>query len=791
MLKGRRKYLWLLTLPLLAWWFCLPDPLFKEPYSTVLLDRNGHLLGARLAQDGQWRFPGKDLDVPDRFKEAIIQYEDKRFLSHRGVDFLALFRAVIENLKQGHIVSGGSTLTMQTMRLARHGQRNLWQKSIEMLWAWRAEFRYSKNEILQLYASHAPFGGNVVGLSAASWRYFYKTPDQLSWGECASLAVLPNAPGLIHPGRNRDALLAKRNKLIQLLESRGIIDATEASLAMLEPLPDIPFPLPDIAPHVLAHNMKAGITLHSTVDMELQQRLTELVQRHSNILSLNGVNNAALMVMETESGEVRAYIGNVSNENKAHQNDVDIITSERSSGSVLKPFLYCASLEEGIITPQGILEDVPTYINGYQPLNFSRQYMGMVPADQALAMSLNVPAVRLLQSYGILPFKERLEAAGISTLHYSPDHYGLPLVLGGAEVKLWDLCGAYASMGRILSHATRFDNYYKMDDVHPPVLFSVENEYGKKQNNSIDTHNDQLVKEPTVWNAGAIWLTFEAMKTLRRPDQEGQWETFQSSRPIAWKTGTSFGFRDAWALGVTPKYTIGVWVGNADGEGRPGVIGLHAAAPILFDVLRMLEDDTPWWDEPFDELTPNVVCKQSGWLASSGCTEVDTTYTVSGNHMPPVCRFHTSYYTDDDQMYRYEPPCIGDRAELTNYFIVPAIAENYYKRYNPSYQAVPPLHPDCTSDQQSKQDIAIIYPRMGSKIYVPYEWDHEKSRAVFTAVHRSDTALVYWTLDKHYLGKTKEFHQIEIDPKPGIHQLVLQDEYGSVASTTFEVLSEK
>ncbi len=790
--QGRRKYFLLLLLPLVVWWFCLPDPLFKSTYSTVLLDRNGQLMGARLADDGQWRFPETDLEVPMRFQQAIINFEDKRFFSHWGVDMMSMARALKQNIKAGHVVSGGSTLTMQTMRLARQGNRNLLQKGIEMLWAWRAELRYSKKEILQLYASHAPFGGNVVGLGAASWRYFHKTPAQLSWGEAASLAVLPNAPGLVHPGRNRDELLEKRNKLIQVLKIRGVIDETEASLAMEEPLPDEPYPLPDIAPHVLAHQEDAQITLHSTLDVELQQRLTELLQRHAEILGLNGVNNAALMVMETETGNVRAYIGNVSDHAKEHQNDVDIITSERSSGSILKPFLYCASLEEGLITPQGIVEDIPTYIKGYQPLNFSKQYMGMVPADQALAMSLNVPAVRLLQQYGILPFKEKLQAAGITSLHYSPDYYGLPLVLGGAEVKLWDLCGAYASMGRILGHMRKYDSRYAKEDIHPPILFQdekvlVEMQKGRKAENI----KDKLVAEPPVWNAGAIWLTFEAMKTLRRPDQEGQWETFESSRPIAWKTGTSFGFRDAWAVGVTPKYTIGVWVGNADGEGRPGVIGLHAAAPILFDVLRMLDDDQPWWEEPYDELTPKVVCRKSGWLAGPLCTEVDTTYMVNGNQVPRVCDFHATYYTDKTKAYRFEPGCMSDDAVLTNYFVVPAIAENYYKRYNPSYQSVPPLSPGCTGDHDKGQDLAIIYPRTGSKIYIPYEWDHERSRAVFSAVHRSDNAYVYWTLDKHYIGKTKEFNQIEIDPTPGMHQLVVQDEFGSVASTSFEVLNKK
>lgn len=778
-----------MVIPVLVWWFCLPDPLFDASYSTVLLDRNGQLMGARLAQDGQWRFPGEDLEVPETFERAIVIFEDKRFFKHWGVDILAFSRAMRDNIKARSVVSGGSTLTMQTMRLARdRDSRDLWQKGVEMLWAWRAESKYSKKEILQLYAAHAPFGGNVVGLGAASWRYFHKTPDQLSWGEAATLAVLPNAPGLIHPGRNRDALMAKRNRLIEKLEAEGIIDQTEASLAKDEPLPVAPHPLPDIAPHVLAHYTDSEATLHSTIDIDLQQRLAELVQRHADILSLNGVNNAALMVMETESGEVRAYIGNVSHEQKGHQNDVDLIQSERSSGSILKPFLYCAALEEGLITPKGILEDIPTYIRGYQPMNFTQQYMGMVPADQALAMSLNVPAVRLLQQYGILPFKEKLIKAGITTLHFSPEHYGLPLVLGGAEVKLWDICGAYASMGRVLSHAYSYDHQYDKDDVHSPVLF-MENKGQKGR--MAEGQKGNFLEEAPVWDAGAIWLTFEAMSTLRRPDQEGQWETFQSSRPVAWKTGTSFGFRDAWAVGVTPKYTIGVWVGNADGEGRPGVIGLHAAAPIMFDALRMLGDDGSWWSPPYDALIPKLVCAESGWLATSSCMYTDTSYIIKDGQTPASCSFHMQTYTDAMQRYQFNPSCMPETATLTNFFIVPTLAETYYKRYNPSYQSMPPLHPDCAEAEQSNNNLAIIYPRPGSKIYVPFEWDKKKSRAVFSAVHRSDTALVYWTLDKHYLGKTKEFHQIEIDPKPGKHQLVLQDEYGSMVSTTFEVLNNE
>ena len=787
-IPNRRYYLAAISIVLLiAWWSCLPKVLFRDPYSTVLLDKNGELLGARIAPDGQWRFPGDELQLPETFRQAVIQFEDKNFEKHIGVDFPALGRAMRDNMKAGKVVSGGSTITMQAMRLARKGRdRNLFQKFVETLWALRAEVRYSKNEIMQLYAAHAPFGGNVVGLEAASWIYFQKSPSELSWGEAATLAVLPNAPGLIHPGRNRNALQEKRNRLLQKMMANGIIDETEASLAMQEPIPQEPQQLPDLAPHLLGHYQREGNILHSTLDLHLQVRLADLLQRHADINALNGVHNAALMVMKTMTGEVVAYIGNVSDEQKNHQNDVDIIRSERSSGSILKPFLYCAAMEAGLITPQGIVEDIPTYVRGYQPLNFTREYMGMVPSDDALAMSLNVPLVRLLRDYGILPFKEKLRKAGITTLHYSADHYGLPLILGGAEITLWDICGAYASMGRVLENYVPYGSLYAKDDIFPPVAFV--NRHNDKKNGKTSIKK-KLVSEAPIWNAGAVWHTFEAMSTLRRPDQEGQWETFESSKRIAWKTGTSFGYRDAWAIGLTPEYTIGVWVGNADGEGRPGVIGLHAAAPVLFDVLRMLEDHSGWWLTPYESMTYKPLCSESGWIAGSQCQTIDSSFLPIADLMPKICDYHTTCYVNREVNYRFNPDCDAADLEVKTYFTVPALAETYYKRYNPAYVSLPPLAPGCSELTSRANDMAIVYPRNGSKIYVPYEWDRKRSRAVFSAVHRSDTVNIFWHLDKKFLGRTKEFHQIEIDPAPGLHQLVLQDEYGSLVTTVFEVLS--
>lgn len=756
-----------------------PRVLFEDPYSTILLDRDGRLMGGRIAADGQWRFPESDTDVPLNFEQAILTFEDRRFYSHPGVDVWAMGRVLKNFISSGEISSGGSTITMQVMRMARgQKKRTPGQKVAEIIWALHAEFRYSKKELLRIYAAHAPFGGNIVGLEAASWRYFNKEADQLSIGEAAALAILPNAPGLVHPGRNRDVLLAKRNALLKRMFEQNRIDESTYTLSLSEPIPDVPLPLPDIAPHALAAFHRKGEVFHSTLKTDEQIQMTQLLERHVEVLSMNGVYNAALLVMETETGNVIAYVGNSTLVTDNHNPRVDMIRAERSSGSILKPFLHCAALQQGLITPCGLVADVPTSIRGYQPQNFTRQFMGMVPADQALAMSLNVPAVRLLREYGILPFKEKLIASGISTLHFSPDHYGLTLVLGGAEVTLWDVCGAYASMGRTLTHTIPHQYRYNKRDIHPPVLL---------KNNS---ENTPQFEDEGVWQSGAIWQTFEAMTTLRRPDEEGQWETFASGRKIAWKTGTSFGFRDAWAVGITPRYTIGVWVGNADGEGRPGVIGLHAAAPLLFEAFRLLPSEEGWWDIPYEDMKQMVTCKESGRLAGSLCFQTDTTFLVKSQHIPQICNYHQSVVVDANYKHRHSPTCPQAHGEPETWFFVPVESETFYKRFHPEYKSLPSWHRDCTADQ-TLNTIAVLYPRPGTKIYVPRTLSSEKSKAVFTAVHSLDTAELFWHMDEKFIGKTRELHQIALSPAPGKHVLVVQDAYGGLVETPFEVLPER
>ncbi len=465
-----------LVLSSLLFWFSLPNPLFNSPTSYVIDDADGQLLGASIATDGQWRFP-PNAEVPEKFKQCIIAFEDKRFMHHPGFDILALGRAVKQNFYSKKVTSGGSTITMQVIRIATRHKRNVWNKLKEIFMAMRLECGYSKNEILSLYAGNAPFGSNVIGLDAASWRYFGRSPDKLSWGEMAAMAVLPNSPSLVHPGRNRAILLKKRNWLLDKLHQQGIIDATTASLAKMEPVPDRPVPLPQLAPHLLVRfkadhpdNKHGETRIKTSIKASLQQQVNEIIERHHQVLKANDINNIAAVVLDVETGATLAYAGNISHpEDTSMESDVDVVNAPRSPGSTLKPLLYASMLHDGLILPNSLMPDIPTQIAGYHPENFDLGYDGAVPASKALSRSLNVPAVKMLQQFKYERFYDFLHQVGITTLKQPADHYGLSLILGGGENTLWELTGAYADMARVLNHYTKYNGKYNPADYHNPV----------------------------------------------------------------------------------------------------------------------------------------------------------------------------------------------------------------------------------------------------------------------------------------------------------------------------------
>ncbi len=778
-LKRYRYYFLILFFLLIGYYFCLPAKLFQDSYSTVLEDRDGKLLGATIANDGQWRFPEGD-PIPEKFKEAIVLFEDKRFNQHVGVDLRSLARATQQNWRAGKIVSGGSTITMQVIRLARKNKsRTFFEKFIEIVLATRLEFEFSKEEILSLYAAHAPFGGNVVGIESACWRYFGRDAAELSWSEAALLAVLPNNPSLIHPGKNRVLLKQKRDRLLQRMMEAGKFDQLTLELSVSEDIPDNPIALPRTASHLLMQSMKDGYAqtrIRSSLQTSLQERVNQIIADHHQALKANQVYNAAALVLEVKTGRVLAYTGNTQ-AGYDHDEQVDIIQARRSTGSILKPFLFAAMLDEGKLLPRTLQPDIPTLINGFSPRNFSKQYDGAVSADQALIRSLNIPAVHELREYRYEKFYELLKGIGITTLTQAPDHYGLSLILGGAEGTLWDITGSYASMARTLQ--TYFEvpgkNRYDKSDFHQPFYLLKDS---VKRNN---------LEESSWLSAGSLYLTMNVLKELYRPGEETGWRHFNSTKKIAWKTGTSHGLRDGWAVGVNGEYAVGVWVGNADGEGRPGLTGTESAAPILFDIFSQLSGNS-WFLEPAQELFEIQICSRSGMRAREWCTENEIMKVTKAGLQSAPCRYHQPVHLSMDGKHRVHADCESiDKMKTVSWFVLPPVQEYYFKSKNLRYKVLPPLRSDCVNPA-SVAIMDLIYPRPQARIFIPRELDGTLGSALFEATHRQSNITIFWHLDGVYIGTTQGTHRLSMTPDAGPHMLTLIDEEGTLIEQEFSVV---
>jgi penicillin-binding protein 1C len=752
---------------IVVYYFLLPRKLFENNYATVIESNEGQLLGAKIAKDGQWRFPESD-SIPTKFRECIIAFEDQHFYQHFGFNPVSMYHAFLQNRKANKVVRGGSTLTQQVIRLHRNGtSRSYFEKIIELILATRLEFRHSKDEILQLYAAHAPFGSNVVGLEMASWKYFGLQPNQLSWAEAATLAVLPNAPSLIYPGKNQKRLLKKRNILLKKLFSNEVIDKETYELALQETLPQKPFNVPQIAPHLLEKIAKInrGEKIKTTINTHVQEQANEIVRQYYNLYKQNQVYNISVLVVEVKTRNVIAYVGN-SPTDKNHQKDVDIISAPRSTGSILKPFLYASMLDDGELLPNTLIPDIPTQISGYSPQNYNLTYDGAVPASKALSRSLNIPAVLMLQDYSVNKFYEQLQKLNLKDVNRQPSNYGLSLILGGAESNLWDLCNSYAYMSSTLNHFNKNNNEYRTNELSDLNLdFNTKTDFGKS------------TRQKNVFGAGAIWQTFNAMKEVNRPVGDEAWRFYDSSLEIAWKTGTSFGSRDAWSIGVTKEYVVGVWVGNATGEGRPLLTGVESAAPILFDIFHLLPK-SKWFETPYNDLEEVDVCSVSGYLAQENCPSKKQWIPKRANKTEN-CPYHKLIHLDESERFRVNSICESVNDMVSKYwFVLPPVMEWYYKSNNPNYIVLPPFRADCESNATEKV-MDFIYPKANTKIILTKNFESKLQPAIFKIAHTNREIDLFWYLDDIYLGSTKTFHEMPILAKTGFHIVTVVDELGN------------
>jgi penicillin-binding protein 1C len=746
----------------------IPLPHFPEDYSMMILDTDGEILQVFLNKNQQWCLPpDPDLKILEKLKIAVFEYEDRWFRWHPGINPVAIIRALAQNTKSGMVKSGASTITMQVARLTRPKSRTIPNKIFEMIQALKLEALHSKGTILRQYLDHAPYGRNVVGIRAASLRFFGKTPESLSWAESATLAVLPNGPGLIAPGVRTELLKKKRDALLLRLARKGIIDLADYNLALLEKIPSISKSFPSCARHLTQELHGSAdqdrFVLRTTIQKNLQERIEELVFDHAERMRTLGIRNASVLVVETQSGKVRAYVGSGDFFDSNHQGQVNGVLAPRSPGSLLKPFLYALAMDQGILLSQTEIKDVPSYYGAFSPSNASEKYDGLVTVKDALIRSLNVPAIRVLYTVGVDPFYHFLKTAGLQTLFRAPEEYGLPLILGGAEVTVWDMAVLFRGLGN--------------GGCFRPLRV-VEDE-----KTSNETSGIQCLISP-----GACFLTLNMLRELRRPEAEYYWNQYQNQWPIAWKTGTSYGQRDAWAAGVSPQWTIVVWIGNFDGEGNANLSGAPCAGTLLFSIHNSLPKKAgqSWFEPPVQDLDPVELCLETGYPAGPYCEKRQAVDAPRFMKPMKLCPYHRKLFLSTDGKEQVCSACweTGRVLEVNRLVYPPEVVQ--FLRENGRAVSEAPRHKRNCPSYTAEDIVQVLYPQNKSRLWVPRDLDGKLEKVTLRAAHRDRGSLLYWYLDDRYLGTSRNHHVFSCLLSKGAHILEVVDEDGNRAKVRFE-----
>ena len=746
--------------------FPLPVEKLHQPPSTVVLDRHGEWLRAFIASDESWHIPEPSLDeISPKLRTAVLTYEDRWFYRHCGINPFSIILAAFDNIKAGKIVRGGSTITMQVARMMEPKARTVPNKLVEMFRALQLELAYSKDDILTIYFNMAPYGGNIVGSAAATRIYFDKPQNRLSLGEAALLAAIPNSPTYLRPDSYPENAQAARRKVLRQMHKFGKIDARQLQEAASEPIPRVRYPMSFKAPHVTRLLAKRespkGHLIPSTIDCEIQELSERVLREHLAPLRREDISTGAVVVMDTKSREVLAMVGSHDFYDYASEGQVNGAIAPRSPGSALKPFIYGLALERGLITPERLLHDVPVNYAGYAPVNYDGEYHGYVTARHALAHSLNVPAVNLYAQLGNDGIYSFLKQAGISTLSEPKRHYGLTLILGSCEVTLLELTALYAGLANF-------------GDFAPHRLIKGDGE-------ALPTHSSKR-----LLNRGACYLLTEMLTEVRRPDLPAAFEASINLPQVAWKTGTSYGHRDAWSVGYTPEYTIGVWAGNFDGQGTPSLVGSEVAAPILFALFNALPAANRWFTRPY-QVSTREVCALSGMPVSDNCPTTKIDDYISNRSVNAPCRLHKQITIDNETGAVLCSHCRIGRSFHHAVFEEwhPAVA-TWLSKNGYAVQPIPPHNPDCVGVVAGQRPV-IRSPSGDSEYHIREGVGLEYQKLLLAASVSNRTKQIFWFVNGELIFKGAPTEPVFLTPDPGRHLLTCVDDEGRSSSRTLVI----
>jgi penicillin-binding protein 1C len=713
--------------------FPLPDNI---EYSTIMLDSKGEVIHAFLTRDQKWRMKTELNEISPTLKKTLIYKEDKFFYHHPGINPFAIARAAVMNTLHLKRTSGASTITMQVARMLEPKGRTYFNKLWEIFRAFQLEWKYSKDEILQLYFNLVPYGSNVEGVKSASILYFKKNPDRLSLAEVTALSIIPNRPSSLRLGPHNDLIVKERNKWLKRFASDKLFKPKEIDDALLEPLEAKRSDAPDLVPH-LAHKLKRAThqdIIRTNLQMNTQMKLENLVAEYTRGLSAYNIHNASVVVIDNKTHNVIAYIGSADFNDKSDGGQVNGADAVRQPGSALKPLMYGLCIDNGVLTPKTIITDVPININGYQPENYDRQFNGYVTMEYALENSLNIPAVKSLHELGTDKMIGKLVDCDFKQVKKDERKLGLSMILGGCGVTLEEMTGLYSALAN--------GGVY------------VKPNYVVSKNMAKDSAQGKRILSPS-----ADFMITEILSKITRPDLPVSWESSMHLPRIAWKTGTSYGKRDAWSIGYNMRYTVGVWVGNFSGTGVPELSGANVATPLLFKIFNTIDYNSTneWYSMP-KECGIRLVCSETGKVPNDFCTNTVMDYFIPLVSSSDKCMNMREVAVSADEKISYCKNCIpasGYKKKM--YKVVPPEMQSYFDDNRIAYEKIPPHNPEC--DRISTEGgPAIRLPKNGNEYYI----DKKKPEQLQLSCEvGSDVKTVYWYINNKFYKKSdahkKEF----------------------------------
>lgn len=703
-------------------------------YSQVVLDRRGVILSVFLNDKEEFHLK-YDGEIPETLKTAVINYEDKKFYSHLGVDYPRIVKSFFNNLFGGKKM-GASTISMQVVKALEPAKRTYFNKLIEIVKAYKLENEFSKEEILKIYLNNAPYGSNIVGYSTAIKMYFNKNVNDLSYAEASLLAVLPNSPGILNLKKNNDKLEAKRNRLLKTLLDKNLIDERQYKFSLLEKFPTKIYYYDKKAPQfsIFLKNKYKDKIIKSTLDYKLQKKMEQIVFEYSSSMKNIGINNAAVLVLNNKTKEVLAYVASQDFNDKKNNGEIDGLQAKRAPASLLKPFLFALSIDEGLIVPDSIYPDVPIYFGNFYPKNSNNKFTGMVRIEEALTKSLNIPFVKLLSDYGVDKFYYFLEDND-KYPESSFDKFGLSLILGTREMRAVDIAKLYMGLA---NYGEISDLKYVLDEDQPK------------------THKG--------FSKGASYITLDTLTRVVRPGNEN---LYTRERPISWKTGTSYGMKDAWSVGVSPDYTVLVWLGNFNQKPIFSLSGVETAGNLLFRIFNVVDLHSKTFEKPVNDLKEIEIDEKTGYRKFYEVESKKVLYPKDAKLLR-ISPYYKKIFVDENNIEidsrnsnfdkRIEKIVIEYPIEVANYYFLNGVKEN--------------------------KSVKIAYPSQDLKIFVPRDFDGYKKISV--KLYNPNNEFVYWYINESYIGFSNESEKfLELDA--GEHKLTIVTEDGKTDEVKFKI----